>query len=80
MGFATSQALAEAKARGVQTNSRVLFLFLRAAGSASLSQPQVAAVFAEVAALRDRCQLERRSPPALAAPICILWEQDVRHA
>ena len=65
------QVLAESKSRGVHANNRVLFTFLRAAGSAALSQPQVAAVFAEVAALRARCQLERRSALAPATPACV---------
>lgn len=78
MVFAMSQVLAESKARGVHANNRVMFMFLRAAGSAALSQPQVAAVFAEVAALRARCQLERRSAPAPAFPVLLLWGGDVR--
>lgn len=68
------QVLAESKARGVHANNRVMFMFLRAAGSAALSPPQVAAVFAEVAALRARCQLERRSAPAPATPGCFAVE------
>lgn len=52
--------LADAQARGVQTNSRVLFMLLIAACDARLTRAQLAAVFAEVAALRSRCPPDRR--------------------
>ncbi|KAK9831866.1 hypothetical protein WJX81_003174 [Elliptochloris bilobata] len=57
--------LADAKASGVQTNSRVLFMLLQAACGASLSQPLLTAVFAEVAAMRARSPPDRSVYSAL---------------
>jgi len=52
--------LADAKGRGVQTNSRVLFMLLLAASGVELARGQVAVLFAEVAELRARCPPDRR--------------------
>jgi len=55
-----AQVLADAKGRGVQTNSRVLFMLLLAASGVELVRGQVAVLFAEVAELRARCPPDRR--------------------
>jgi len=74
-----AQVLADAKGRGVQTNSRVLFMLLLAASGVELARGQVAVLFAEVAELRARCPPDRRRAcfglAELSISCCVLQQQ-----